>query len=48
MEHETSPNLFELVHVHPLYVAIAHKNTIEVSPSVAQIGVRLALDNVTQ
>ena len=48
MKHETSPNLFELVHVHPLYVVVAHKSTIEVSPGVAQTGVRLALDNVTQ
>ena len=48
MEHDTSPNLFEFVHVHPLYVAIAHKSTMEVSPAVVQIGTRLALYNATQ
>ena len=35
MEHDTSPNLFELVHMHPLYVVVAHKSMMEVSPSVA-------------
>ena len=45
MEHDTSPNLSELVHVHPLYVVVAHKSTIEVSPSVAQTEARLALDD---
>ena len=25
MKHDTSLNLFGVVHVHPLYVAIAHK-----------------------
>ena len=34
MEHDTSPNLFEFVHVHPLFVAVAHKSTMEVSPAV--------------
>ena len=48
MEHDTSPNLFELVHVHPLYVVVAHKRTMEVSPGVAQTSARLALDDVTQ
>ena len=43
-----SPNLSELVNVHPLYVAVDHKSTMEVSPSVAQTGARLALDNATQ
>ena len=35
MEHDTLFNLFEIVHVHPLYVAVAHKSKMEVSPSVA-------------
>ena len=48
MEHDTSTNLFELVHVHLLYVVVAHKRTMEVSPSVTQTGTRLALDNATQ
>ena len=48
MEHETSPNLSGVVHVNPLYVAIAHKSKMEVSPGVAQIGSRLALDDATQ
>ena len=48
MEHDTSPNLSGIVHVHPLYVVVAHKSKIEVSPSVAQIGTRLALDDATQ
>ena len=48
MEHDTSPNLSVVVHMHPLYVVIAHKSKIEVSPGVAQTGVRLALDDATQ
>ena len=48
MEHDTLLNLSELVNVHPLYVAVSHKNTMEVSPSVAQTGARLALDDTTQ
>ena len=43
-----SSNLFGVVHVHPLYVVVAHKSKIEVSPGVAQIGTRLPLDDVTQ
>ena len=35
MEHDTSPNLSEVIHVHPLYIAIAHKSKIEVSLGVA-------------
>ena len=35
MEHNTSPNLSGVVHVHPLYVVVAHKSKIEVSPCVA-------------
>ena len=48
MEHDTSPNLSEVVHVHPLYVAVAHKSKMEVSPSVDQTGARLALYDATQ
>ena len=48
MEHDTSPNLFSVGHVHPLYVVVAHKSKMEVSPSVAQTDARLALDDVTQ
>ena len=48
MEHDTSPNLSGVVHVHPLYVAVAHKSKMEVSPSVAQTGARFALNNATQ
>ena len=47
MEHDTSPNLFGVIHVHPLYVAIAHKSKMEVSPDAAQTGARLALDDAT-
>ena len=47
MEHDASTNLSELVHVHPLYVDVAHKSTMEISPGVAQTSVRLALDDVT-
>ena len=42
------PNLSSVVHVHPLYVVIAHKSKMEVSSSVAQTGVRLALDDASQ
>ena len=42
-----SPNLSGVVHMHPLYVVVAHKSK-KVSPSVAQIGARLALDDATQ
>ena len=48
MEHDISPNLSGVVHVHPLYVAIAHKSKMEVSSAVAQTGARLALDDATQ
>ena len=48
IEHDTSPNLSGVVHVHPFYVAIGHKSKMEVSPSVAQTGARLALDDATQ
>ena len=30
-----SPNLFSVVHVHPLYVDVAHKSKMEVSSTVA-------------
>ena len=48
MEHDTSPNLSSVVHVHPLYVVVAHKSKMEVSPDAAQTGARLALDDATQ
>ena len=48
MEHDTSLNLFGVVHVHPLYVVVAHKSKIEVSPGVAQTNTKLALDDATQ
>ena len=48
MEHDTSPNLFSVVHVHPLYVVVSHKSKMEVSPDAAQTGTRLALDDATQ
>ena len=48
MEHDTSPNLSELVLVHPPYVVVAHKSTLVVSSTVTQTGARLALDVVTQ
>ena len=48
MEHDASPNLSGVVHVHPLYVVVSHKSKMEVSPGVAQTGARLALDNATQ
>ena len=48
MEHDTSLNLSSVVHVHPLYVVVAHNSKMEVSHGVAQTGARLALDDVTQ
>ena len=48
MEHDTLPNLSGVVHVHPLYVVVAHKSKMEVSPGAAQTGARLALDDATQ
>ena len=47
MEHYTSHNLLEAVHVHPL-IAVAHKSKMEVSFTLAQTGARLALDDATQ
>ena len=35
MEHDTSPNLSEVVHMHLLYVVVAQKSKMEVSPGVA-------------
>ena len=35
MDHDMSPNLSGVVHVHPLYVAVAHKSKMEVSLTVA-------------
>ena len=43
-----SPNLSSVVHMHPLYVVVAHKSKMEVSPDAAQTGTRLALDDATQ
>ena len=48
MEHDTSPNLSKVVHMHLLHVVIAHKSKMEVSPTVAQTGARLTLDDATQ
>ena len=48
MEHDTSPNLFEVVHVHPLYVVVVHKRKMKVSLSVAQTGTRLTQGDATQ
>ena len=47
MEHDTLPNLFEVIHVHLLYVAVGHKSKMSVSPGAAQTGARLTLDNAT-
>ena len=47
MEHDTSPIIYEFIHVHLLYVAVAHKSMMEVSPVIAQTSARLALDNAT-
>ena len=44
MEHDTSPNLFKVVHVHQLYVVV-HKSKMEVSPGVTQTGARLAMND---
>ena len=48
MEHDSSLNLSGVVHVRPLYVAVAHKIKMKVSPGVAQTSARLALDDATQ
>ena len=48
MEHDTSPNLSSMVHMHPLYVAFAHKSKMQVSSGVAQTGARLTLNDATQ
>ena len=48
MEHDTSSNLSGVVHVHPLYVVVAHKSKIDVSPDATQTGASLALDDATQ
>ena len=47
MEHDTSSYLSSVIHVHPLYVVVAHKSKMKVSPVTAQTGARLALDNAT-
>ena len=48
MKHDTLPNLSEFVNVHPPYAVVAHKSTLELSPTVAQTSARLALNDVTQ
>ena len=48
MEHDTSPILSKFIHVHPLYVVVAHKSMIEVSPVIAQTSARLTLDDAIQ
>ena len=48
MEHDTSPNLSSVIHVHPVYVVIAHKSKMELFPGVAQTSARLAVDDATQ
>ena len=48
MEHDTSPIIVGVAHVHPLYVVVAHKSKMEVAPDAAQTGVRLALNDATQ
>ena len=35
MKHDILPNLSEVVHIHPLYVVVAHKSKMEVSLGVA-------------
>ena len=47
-KHDTSLNRVGVVHVHPLYAAIARKSKLEVSPDGTQTDARLALDNATQ
>ena len=48
MEHDTSPNLFKVIHVHLLYVGVAYRSKMEVSLGVAQTGARLALEDASQ
>ena len=48
MEHDASLSLSSVVHVHSLYVVVAHKSKMKVSPGVAQTSARLALNDVTQ
>ena len=47
-EHDTSPNSAGVAHVHPLYVVVARKSKLEVSPDAAQTGARLAMNDATQ
>ena len=47
-EHDTSHNRAGVAHVHPLYVVVARKSKLEVSPDAAQTGATPALDDVTQ
>ena len=48
MEHDTSPNISEAVHVNQLHIVVAHKSKIEVSHAVAQTSARFTLDDATQ
>ena len=48
MEHDTSPNLSSVVHVHPLYVVVAHKSKMKVSHGADQTRARFSLDDATQ
>ena len=48
MEHDTSPNLSGVIHVHPLYLVVAHKSKMEVSLDATQTGARLTLYDGTQ
>ena len=48
MEHDTSPILYEFIHVHLLYVVVARKSMMEVSPVIAQTSARLTRDDATQ
>ena len=47
-EHDTSPNLVGVAHVHPLHVVVAHKSKMEVSPDATQTGARPTLDDAAQ
>ena len=40
MQHDTSPNLSGVVHVHPLNVVVAHKSEMEVSMTPLSRGTR--------
>ena len=48
MEHDTSPNLSGVIHMHLFYIVVTHKSKMKVSLELAQIGARLTLDDATQ